>query len=244
MLKKQKTLSVFLFIMIAIGLFVALMSYDSLWQKAFEFLFPDEKTVLHPKASLLDFVIEHVLMVLVSSFLSILIGVWLGILVTRKRFFDFKDLVDNLSSIGQTFPPVAILALSVPFLNFGFKPTVFALFIYGLLPIIRNTIAGIDAVSMDILEASRGMGMSQNQILFKVQLPLAVKVILAGIRTSVIINIGTATIGATIGAGGLGTPIISGLTVENYAYILEGAIPAALMAMLFDLSLRKLEELW
>jgi osmoprotectant transport system permease protein len=129
----------------------------------------------------------------------------------------------------------------VPLLGFGFLPTVFALFLYGLLPVVRNTIAGLNAVPAHLVDAARGMGMSRMQILFRVEIPLAARVILAGVRISVIINIGTAMIGAVIAAGGLGSPIIAGLVQNNLAYLIEGAVPAALLAILIDQLMSNIE---
>jgi len=240
----MKNKSNFIQLIFLLGMVVAffiLISYSQLWEYIFTEIFPNEKQVLHSKATLLTFVIEHLYLVFLSSFFSVIIGVFFGVLVTRKSFSDFKGLVDNLSSMGQTFPPVAILALSVPLLGFGFKPTILALFIYGLLPILRNTISGINSVSPYVLDAAKGMGMTKSQVLFKIELRLAAKVILAGVRTSVIINVGTAAIGATVGSGGLGVPIIAGLVSQNPAFTLEGAIPAAMLAVLIDSALRKIE---
>jgi osmoprotectant transport system permease protein len=128
--------------------------------------------------------------------------------------------------------------------GFGFLPTVVALFLYGLLPVVRNTIAGLHAVSGNIVDAAYGIGMSQFQALVRVEIPLAARVIMAGVRISVIINIGTAMIGAVIGAGGLGSPIIAGLVQDNVAYIIEGAVPAAILAVLADQLLAGIEELF
>lgn len=116
-----------------------------------------------------------------------------------------------------------------------------ALFLYGLLPVVRNTIAGLHAVPGDILDAAYGTGMSRIQALVRVEIPLAARVIMAGVRISVVINIGTAMIGAVIGAGGLGSPIIAGLVQDNIAYIIEGALPAAILAVLVDQLLANVE---
>jgi len=121
-------------------------------------------------------------------------------------------------------------------------PTIVALFLYGLLPVVRNTIAGLRAVPPHLLDAAYGMGMSRLQALLRVELPLSAQVILAGVRISVIINIGTAMIGAVIGAGGLGSPIIAGLVRDNLVFIIEGALPAALLAILADQFLANLES--
>ncbi len=150
--------------------------------------------------------------------------------------------MNDISSLAQTIPPIAVLALAVPFIGFGFKPTVLALFLYSILPIIRNSIAGIESVPPTLIEAATGMGMTRAQVLIKIELPISLRVIMAGIRTSVVINVGTATVGAVVGAGGLGTPIISGLVRENPAFVLEGAIAAALLAFIMDQYLAKAEQ--
>ena len=205
-------------------------------------LFPGEKEVIYPRANLLVLLKEHMFLVLLSSFAATVIGVSVGILVTRPAGRDYLNLVNDISSLAQTIPPVAVLALAVPFIGFGFKPTVLALFLYSILPVIRNSIAGLESVSSELIEAARGMGMTRSQVLFRVELPLALRVIMAGIRTSVVINVGTATVGAVVGAGGLGTPIISGLVRENPAFVLEGAIAAALLAFILDQYLARAEQ--
>jgi osmoprotectant transport system permease protein len=223
------------------GLFIAVISSMGLWETALRFLFPQESQVLHPRASLIVLVMEHLGLVALSSSLTILIGVPIGIWVTRPGGRNFLSLVTDLTSFGQTFPPVAVLALAVPMLGFGLPPTVAALFLYGLLPVVRNTIAGLSAVPPGSLETAYGMGMSRWQTLLRVEIPLSASVILAGVRISVVINIGTAMIGAVIGAGGLGSPIIAGLVQDNIAFILEGAIPAAMLAILADQLLANIE---
>jgi len=214
--------------------FFALVAYEPFWRTLLEYFFPDQGQVLHPQASLLVFVWQHLQLIALSSLLSITLGVSLGVWVTRESGRSFLFLANDFTSFGQTFPPVAVLALAVPALGFGFWPTVVALFLYGLLPIARNTIAGINSVPPATLDAACGMGMGSLRILGLIELPLAARFIIAGIRVSVVINIGTAMIGAIIGAGGLGIPIVAGLVQNNLAFVLEGAIPAALMAILAD----------
>jgi osmoprotectant transport system permease protein len=225
-----------------VAMFALLITQTNLWQNALSFLFPGQTTVLRPGASLLALVGQHIEMVAISSGLTVLIGLPLAIWVTRPSGAGFLPIVTNFTSVGQTFPPVAVLALSVPLLGFGLRPTIFALFLYGMLPVVRNTVAGLKAVPRDALDTARGMGMSHLQSLLRVELPLAAPVILAGIRTSVVINIGTATVGAIIGAGGLGSPIIAGLVQNNQAYLLEGAVPVALLAVLADQLLSTIEH--
>ena len=216
------------------GVFVVLTLSTSLWSAAMRIFFPSLDKVIYDMAPFTELVVEHGILVLVSSGLATLLGLTTGIAVTRSWGRDFLPAVNALASMGQTFPPVAVLAIAVPVVGFGFKPTIIALFLYGLLPIVRNTITGIDSVDSDVLEAASAMGMTPFQVLKSVEIPLAMPVILAGIRISTVINIGTATLGATIGAGGLGKPIIAGLISDNPAFILEGAILVGLFAIIVD----------
>ena len=220
-----------------LAVFGHLMFRTDHWQWVFTRIFPDLDKVVYDMATFPRLVGEHAFMVLISSGLAALIGIATGIFVTRAWGRDFLSAVNSLSSMGQTFPPVAVLAIAVPVVGFGFKPTIIALLVYGLLPIIRNTIAGIESLDADVLESARGMGMTPFQVLTRIELPLSAPIILAGVRISTVINIGTATLGATIGAGGLGKPIIAGLIGENPAFILEGAILVGLLAIIVDTSL-------
>ena len=178
-----------------VAVFVVVLANESWWESALRFIFPDESIVLHARSTPLGLVGQHMLLVVISSTLTIAIGVPLGIWVTRPSGASFLPIVTDLTSFGQTFPPVAVLAISVPMLGFGAEPTILALFLYGLLPVVRNTIAGLRAVPPHLMDAARGVGMTRARVLFRVELPLAARVILAGIRTSVVINIGTAMIG-------------------------------------------------
>jgi osmoprotectant transport system permease protein len=224
------------------AIFVYLIFDMRAWGVALQALFPSADQFVYPRATLAELMKEHVLLVIASSILAIGIGVPAGVLVTRRGGRHFLDVVNDLTSLGQTIPPVAVLALIVPVMGFGFKPTVVALFLYSILPIVRNTISGLEGVPPDLVEAARGMGMTNVQILFRVEIPLAITVIMAGIRISVVINVGTATVGAVIGAGGLGVPIVAGLVRQNPAFVLEGAATAALFAVIADQLLARLES--
>jgi osmoprotectant transport system permease protein len=147
-----------------------------------------------------------------------------------------------LVNIGQTFPPVAVLAVAVPLVGFGEAPTLIALFAYGLLPIFENTIAGLQSCPAAVIEAADGMGMSGRERLFAVELPLAMPLILEGVRLSLVINVGTATIGSTVAAKGLGEVIIAGLLSDNTAFILQGGLVTALMAILLYDAMAALER--
>ena len=180
--------------------------------------------------------------VLVAAGASTLVAVGLGILVTRPAGAQFLPLSRTLVNIGQTFPPVAVLAIAVPLVGFGEKPTLIALFTYGLLPIFENTIAGLRSCPPAVLEAASGMGMSGGERLRQVELPLAMPLILEGIRLSLVINVGTATIGSTVAAKGLGEVIIAGLLSSNTAFILQGGLVTGLMAVLLYDALAALER--
>ncbi len=219
---------------ILVAVFI-LLTFDEGAQRAvLGLLFPDSERLLYPRSSLAYLVGEHLGLILVSSLLATLVGLGAGILATRRGMGAFAAAAERLAAVGQTFPPAAVRALAVPALGFGFAPTVAALFLYSVLPILRNTMSGLSSVEPHLLEAGRGMGMGSLHVLLKIELPLAAPVILAGLRTAVIVNIGTATVGATIGAGGLGAPIISGLVTQNPPYLAEGALAVALLAFAVD----------
>ena len=175
-----------------------------------------------------------------SSALSLAIGVAAGLFVTRRAGREFRPLVETLVAIGQTVPPVAVLAIAVPLIGFGALPALIALALYGLLPIVRATIAGIESVPRGVIEVADGLGLSRTQRLLRIELPLALPVLLAGVRSSVIINIGTAAIASTVGAKTLGSPIIVGLSGFNTAYVIQGALVVALLAIVTDLAFERI----
>lgn len=183
---------------------------------------------------LLALTLQHLAIVAVSSAMTILVGLPLGIWVTRESGREFRDVVSEAVDFGQVFPPIAVLALLFTWLGLGPLPAILALFVYGLLPVVSSTVAGLEAVSPAVVDAAKGMGLGHWRILFTVELPLASAVILAGIRTSVIINVGTATVAAAIGAGGLGLPIFTGINTGNTGNLVEGALAVSALALLLD----------
>lgn len=186
---------------------------------------------------------EHLWMVGIATLLAIALGLPLGILITRRP--ALRKPVIALANIIQTVPSLALFGFLLPAPWIGERAgrlAILALMLYSLLPMIRNTYAGIAGVDRSIIEAARGMGLTDWQLLFKIELPLAASVILAGIRVSVVISIGLATIAAAIGAGGLGELIFRGLAMVNNAVILAGAIPAAIMALLADFLIGWMEK--
>ncbi|MGU7779298.1 ABC transporter permease [Burkholderia sp. PU8-34] len=216
----------------ALALLLVLL-FRPLWLQGWFAPFADNGApVIYDRASLLDLTLAHLGTVAVSSLIGTLVAVAAGIAVTRPAGADFLPVARSIVNIGQTFPPVAVLALAVPAVGFGVEPVLIALVLYGLLPIFESTIAGIEDVPRDVVDAARGMGMSGWQQLTSVELPLALPVIVNGIRLAVVINLGTATIGSTVAARGLGDVIIAGLQTANTAFVLQGGIIVGLLAVL------------
>ncbi|MFO8046038.1 MAG: ABC transporter permease [Halomonas sp.] len=225
------------------GLLLALTLGMAGLEPLFLWIEPDTRQVIYPHADFLPLLGRHLLVVAMASLLAILLGVAAAVAVTRPAGRDFLPLVAQFASMGQTFPPVAVLALAVPVLGFGTWPIIVALLLYGLLPIVRNTLAGLSGIAPGVMESARGMGMSDAQRLWQVELPLAAPVILAGIRTSVTVNIATAALGATVGASNLGAPIISGIVNGNTAYVLQGALLIGLLALTVDSAFDRCQRL-
>ncbi|TSD64492.1 ABC transporter permease subunit [Inquilinus sp. KBS0705] len=183
---------------------------------------------------------QHIGLTFISLFIAVLVGLPLGIYITRKK--QFSGFVLGVAGILQTIPSIALLGFMIPVLGIGAKPAIVALLLYALLPIIRNTYTGIIGVDGAVKEAAVAMGMSRWQVLLKVELPLAMPVILAGIRTATVINVGVATLASYIAAGGLGEFIFGGISLNNTNMILAGAIPAALLAIIFDFLLSRVQK--
>ncbi|NLN06394.1 MAG: ABC transporter permease [Firmicutes bacterium] len=185
---------------------------------------------------------EHLFLVLVPVAMAIVVAVPLGILATRYHWLE--KIAVSITNIVQTIPSLAMLAIMIIVgLGLGNKPAMTALFFYSLLPILRNTLIGIKNVDSFLKEAATGMGMTNLQLLLMVELPLALSVIMAGIRTATVICIGTATLAVYIGAGGVGTYIVRGLQLMQNHLLLLGVVPAAVMALLADYLLGKIEYL-
>ncbi len=220
--------------------FVALVLLMPVFKPVFAALFPRLERPLYEQDSFVDLAAWHVALVGISSVASAAIGVAAGIFVTRPAGAEFRSMVETVTAAGQSFPPVAVLAIAVPVIGFGAEPALIALTLYGLLPVVANTIAGLGAVPPAVREAARGVGMSAGDILRQVELPLAAPVIIAGIRTSAIINVGTAAIASTVGARTLGSPIIIGLDAANIAYVLQGAILVGSLAIVLDIGFDRL----
>ncbi|MBZ4654675.1 MAG: ABC-type transporter, integral rane subunit [Peptococcaceae bacterium] len=174
--------------------------------------------------------VQHIQLALISLLFAILIAVPLGIILTRYR--RFAEPVIGITAVVQTIPSLALLGFMIPLFGIGVLPAIVALTVYGLLPIVRNTYTGILGVDEAAIEAGVGMGMTSSQVLFMVEIPLALSVIMAGIRTATVLNIGVATLASMIGAGGLGDLIFRGIAMDSTELILAGAIPAAVLALI------------
>ncbi len=198
-------------------------------------------TFLTRKGELANGLIQHIEISFIALFFALLIAIPLGIYLTRKK--KVAEVVIGVTAVFQTIPSLALLGLLIPLVGIGTIPSIIALVMYALLPVLRNVYTGIKDVDPNLIEAAKGLGMNNRRLLLKVELPLAIPVIMAGIRTAMVLIIGTATIAALIGAGGLGDLILVGISRNDSDLILLGAIPAAILALSFDFLLRKLEKL-
>jgi osmoprotectant transport system permease protein len=199
--------------------------------------------VLQNHTEILELTLEHLWLVAISTLLAVLVGIPLGILISRRPGLNKSVL--GIANVIQTIPSLALFGFLLPAPWIGARAdrlAILALTLYALLPLIRNTYTGIKGVDRAIIEAGRGMGMTDGQLLWQVELPLALGVIIAGVRVATVISVGLATIAAAIGAGGLGEYIFRGLAMVNDQVILAGAIPAAILALLADVSLGWLEK--
>ncbi|KPN94819.1 ABC transporter permease/substrate-binding protein [Lysinibacillus sp. ZYM-1] len=193
------------------------------------------------KEQLLAALLEHIQISFIALFFAVIIAIPLGIYLTNKK--KIAESIIGISAVLQTIPSLALLGLLIPLFGIGKVPAIIALVVYALLPILRNTYTGIKEVDPSLKEAALAMGMNMPKRLLKVELPLALPVIMAGIRTAMVLIVGTATLAALIGAGGLGDIILLGIDRNNTALILLGAVPAAILALIFDVLLKKLESL-
>lgn len=221
------------------GLVIALPHSQSL----FAWLFPELERPVYRLEPFCYLLWHHVALVAASSAVAVLVGTAIGLWITRPEFKvgrQFRPMLESVVAIGQTFPPVAVLAIAVPAVGFGEAPALIALALYGLLPVVQGTVSGLQSVPAAMTQAAKGMGMSHWERLRQVEIPLAMPVWLAGVRTSVIINIGTATIASTVGAKTLGSPIIVGLGGFNTAYVLQGALLVGMLAVVVDMGFERL----
>lgn len=205
-------------------------------------LAPGGTPPIYAQTPLLTLTLNHVLLVAVATLAASGIGVGFAIAATRPAGRDLLPFARAVAHVGQTFPPVAVLALAVPIFGFGPVPTLIALVLYGLLPVFETALTGLTGLDPALMEAARGMGMTDRQRLVQVELPLALPMILSGIRLSAVIGLATATIGSTVAASTLGEVIVSGLLTGNTAYVLQGGLVVSALAILIDAGLRALER--
>jgi len=199
--------------------------------------------IVQNHSQVLELTLEHLWLVGISTLLAVLVGVPLGIVICHRPGFSKPVLAS--ANIIQTIPSLALFGFLLPVPWLGARSdrlAILALALYALLPIVRNTYTGIRGVDPAVVEAGRGMGLTESQLLFQVELPLAVSVILSGVRVAIVISVGLATIAAAIGAGGLGEFIFRGLAMVDNRVILAGAIPAAILALATDRGVGWLEE--
>jgi osmoprotectant transport system permease protein len=202
--------------------------------------FPALDRPMYEQDSFWALMLSHIGLVAVSSLVSVLLGWAAGVFATRPAGQAFRPMIETIVAMGQTIPPVAVLAIAAPLIGFGETPALIALALYGLLPVVQQALAGLGSVPEDVLDAATGLGMTPAQRLWRIEWPLAWPVMLSGVRTSVIINIGTAAVASTVGAKTLGSPIIIGLSGFNTAYVLQGAVLVGLLAVVVDLGFERL----
>jgi osmoprotectant transport system permease protein len=222
-----------------LAVLVMLLPYSA---PLFSSLFPQLERPVYTQEPFAWLLWQHILLVGASSLFSVVVGSALGVWVTRPPGQHFKPLVESVLAMSQSFPPVAVLALAVPVVGFGELPALLALALYGLLPVVQGTVSGLQGVPAAQRQAALSLGLTPRQCLRYIDIPLALPVWLSGVRTSSIINIGTAAIASTVGAKTLGSPIIIGLSGFNTAYVLQGAVLVALLAVVVDMAFEKLAQ--
>ena len=198
---------------------------------------------IYTQTPLLTLTLDHLLLVAGATLAASVLAVSCAVLATRPAGREVLPFARAVANLGQTFPPVAVLALAVPVFGFGTVPTLIALVLYGLLPIFETALTGLAGLDPALMEAARGMGLTDRQRLVQVELPLALPMILSGIRLAAVIGLATATIGSTVAASTLGEVIVSGLLTGNTAYILQGGVVVSALAILTDAAFRALERL-
>ncbi|ETX14176.1 ABC transporter [Roseivivax halodurans JCM 10272] len=217
---------------VILALVVALVTVPEAFRPVFAPVAPTPQQAIYTRTSILSLAMSHLALVAIACAAATIVAVTLAIAVSRPGGAAFRPLSRTIANVGQTFPPVAVLALAVPALGFGSGPTLVALFLYGLLPVFENAMTAFATLPKTTLDAARGMGLTRAQRLWQVELPLALPVILTGVRLSVVISLGTATIGSTVAASTLGEVIIAGLLTNNTAFVLQGGLIVGLFAVL------------
>lgn len=184
---------------------------------------------------------QHVQLTLVSTFFVLIVAIPLGVALTRPRFRKAAPVAIGIANAGQAAPSIGLIVLLAIWISFGFWTAILSLTLYAILPVLRNTIVGLEGVDPTLVEAGRGVGMSGRAVLLRIELPLAVPVIMSGVRTALVLLVGTATLATFINAGGLGTLIVTGINLFRYPIVVSGALLVALLALLIDWAGRVLE---
>lgn len=196
--------------------------------------------IVSQKSQIISLLIEHIRLTILAILVAIVIGIPLGILISKNE--KLRKYIIGVINVFQAIPSMALLGLLVPILGIGSKPAIMMVVLYSLLPIVKNTSTGILGIDKNIIESAVGIGLTNKQILYKIQLPLALPIIMAGVRISAVTAVGLMTLAAFIGAGGLGYLVFSGVQTVNNIMILAGAIPACLLALLVDYIFSKIEK--
>lgn len=204
---------------------------------------PGDSAPIYTQTPLLTLTVNHLLLVAAATLAASILAIGFAVAATRPAGRDILPFARAVANLGQTFPPVAVLALAVPVLGFGAGPTLIALALYGLLPVFETTLTGLTGLDPTVMEAARGMGLTDRQRLVQVELPLALPMILSGIRLTAVIGLATATIGSTVAASTLGEVIISGLLTGNTAYVLQGGLVVSALAILIDAAFHTVERI-
>lgn len=199
--------------------------------------FPNSDRLVYERTPMWSFLLEHLILVAIGGGIAIVIGAVAGLLIMSPAGRPFRDIALRIANLGQSVPSVAIMAIAVPAVGYGSEPVLIALVIYSILPVLVNVVAGISGVPEAVVEAGRGMGMTRGERLLQLELPLAMPVIMTGVRTMLVILVSAATLGAVVGAGGLGVPIMSGIASFDNAVVVHGAVPAILLALIIDRAL-------
>jgi osmoprotectant transport system permease protein len=220
----------------------AFLAAPSAFEPLLRPLAPEGAPVIYGHASLTELAAFHLGLTALAVMAAALVGVSLAVMITRPWGGEFLPLSRSLANAGQTFPPVAVLAIAVPAVGFGAKPTLIALVVYGILPVFENALAGLGRAPVRALEAADACGMTSGQRLRKVELPLALPAILAGLRLAAISGLATATIGSAVAARTLGEVVFAGLASNNLAYVVQGAGLIAALAILVSDALSALER--
>ena len=228
---------------LAAAFLVAFLASPNSFAAVFEPFTRNNAPAIYTQTPLWSLTLSHLALVGLAVVASTVVALVLAVLVTRPAGREFLPLARTITSVGQTFPPVAVLALAVPIMGFGAGPTLVALFLYGLLPVFENTLAGLTTQPANVAEAARGMGLTHRQRLWQVDLPLALPVILGGMRLTAVISLGTATIGSTVAARTLGEVIIAGLLSSNTAFVLQGGLVVGIIAVLIHEGFQALERI-